>query len=147
MPPRTWKVYLLRSHRPTIPGRRLSQTYVGMTVQTVYERLHEHNHTKAGARTTRSMRPLSVYAYADGFTRRQAAQVEIAVKKQSVRRGSMTLVQRKLVAFATVLGRDQWLNSSEPAAGVPVTFRVAKEGRSVVDEISLPSHVTVRPLE
>lgn len=82
MPPPPYCVYFLGS----LSNPR--QTYIGCT-NNLKRRLHQHNHTKKGARYTSRARPWRIAGVLGPFwTRRQALSVEWRAKHVKYRRGS-----------------------------------------------------------
>ena len=78
-----WHVYVLECADGTL--------YTGVTVD-LERRVHEHNHTKAGAAYTRARRPVGL-VFASPYDSRSAAQkAEYAIKRWS-RRKKLELIE------------------------------------------------------
>ena len=107
---KTWSVYILRSVKA---GKQPRSTYTGQTGRSVFTRLREHNNG-TGAKTTKSMRPLEVFAYAGNIPDESTAcRLEKAVKKQtiSLQAGkSLSPAQKKCAGMAKVLARKEWMD-------------------------------------
>lgn len=67
-----WYVYILRCEDGTL--------YTGVTSD-IQRRIHEHNHTKRGARYTRGRRPVSLVYHEQVSGRSVAQQREAAIRK------------------------------------------------------------------
>ncbi|MGL1931229.1 MAG: GIY-YIG nuclease family protein [Desulfotalea sp.] len=68
----TWYVYMVECADKTI--------YTGITTN-LERRVHEHNHTKLGAKYTRSRRPVSLKYHEIHHSKSQASSREYAIKK------------------------------------------------------------------
>lgn len=70
--PGSWYVYMLKCSDGSL--------YTGIT-RDLERRVHEHNHTAAGARYTRARRPVSLVFSQQQASRGDAARREAAIKK------------------------------------------------------------------
>ncbi len=68
-----WFVYLLRCADGSL--------YTGITTD-LQRRLHEHNHTAAGARYTRARRPVELHYYEEAADRGEAGKREHSLRRQ-----------------------------------------------------------------
>ncbi len=68
-----WFVYLLRCADGSL--------YTGITTD-LKRRLHEHNHTAAGARYTRARRPVELHYYEEAVDRSEAGKREHSLRRQ-----------------------------------------------------------------
>jgi putative endonuclease len=71
---KVWYVYLLRCND--------SSLYAGITTD-IERRLHEHNHTKLGAKYTRAKRPVSLVYQEKAINKSDASKREHQLKKLS----------------------------------------------------------------
>lgn len=71
---KVWYVYLLRCND--------SSLYAGITTD-IERRLHEHNHTKLGAKYTRAKRPVSLVYQENAINKSDASKREHQLKKLS----------------------------------------------------------------
>ena len=69
---KTWYVYIVQCADGTL--------YTGISTD-VNRRLHEHNHTKKGAKYTRARRPVTLKYVIECFGRSEAAREEARIKK------------------------------------------------------------------
>ncbi len=69
-----WFVYLLRCADGSL--------YTGITTD-LQRRLHEHNHSAAGARYTRARRPVALHYYEEAADRSEAARREYQLRRRS----------------------------------------------------------------
>lgn len=89
--PQTWYLYVLRCND------RRGSLYTGITTD-VDRRLHDHNHTKKGAKYTSTRRPVKLMAFWPcGESRGEAMKAERAFKRLSRR--------KKLARVASFKGR------------------------------------------
>lgn len=146
-----WSVYVLRSLKP---GFQVRSTYIGKAEslkgqppwESVMRRLHQHNNTKSGATTTKSMRPLECTFFVTGFTtNKQADHFERAAKEQSPHVYGLSRIQRKFKWVLHVLSRGYWYDPSVDATQIPLQLYILGSPTEFFPQWtqSLPSTVSV----
>ncbi len=109
----TDRVYLVYTLVSTINGRK---TYVGCT-NNALRRLRQHNgDIVGGARATRAHRPWRFLFHVTGLTKREALQLEWAMKKKRVSGVSGPLGRRK--TLERLMQVDRWTSNAPLVAKI-----------------------------